>query len=159
MINDAAHWPGKRITSEIGGKHLKNCILLLCIVVLLGSFFSANAQIQPPSTPVTAFDDTYAFVSATKLIDTWTDGTGHVRTCPDYKRGPLTIVSGRVRDSYFSGAVGQQGELTMRHEEPGRFGSFIKITVTGSIDTNGTIRARRVSYGCSYEVILQKQTR
>jgi hypothetical protein len=138
---------------------MRRHIALLWAAAFFGLLTAANAQAPPPSTARAAFDGTYTLVSVTKLNDTWTGGDGHVRPCPDYKRGPLTIVSGQVRDSYFTGAVGPQGKLTMRHEEPGRFGYFVHITVTGSIDTNGTIRARRMGYTCSYDVILQKKTR
>ena len=80
----------------------------LWIVGLFGLVAAAGAQTPSPPAATTQFDGTYAFVSATKVSETYTTGaTEHIIRCGDYTAGgPLTIVNGRA---YYEGTVGSQG--------------------------------------------------
>lgn len=134
----------------------------LWVVGIFGLSAAANAQILSPSTPpVTAFDGTYAFVSSAKVNETysWTETHSGSGRCPDLRpRGPLTIVNGHARYNLQEGTVGPQGELVMRalilHS-----GGHSEIMTFGRIDGNGTVRARRIAYNCSHDLIWQKQIR
>jgi hypothetical protein len=111
-------------------------------------FATAEAQTLALSTATTAFDGTYAFVSATRVNETNPNGIH----CPERRAGSLTIVNGQARLAAFEGTVGSQGELMMRHiPEPGGAPGTVKKpgvegNVSGRIDTNGTTRAPNRSY-------------
>jgi hypothetical protein len=145
----------------------------LWILGLFGLLAAANAQTASPPTATTQFDGTYAFVSATKLKETYTTRvTNRIGRCGDYTGRPLTITNGQARypglgrltSAGFEGTVGPQGELALRlastpatraaGASPG-----VEIIINGKIESNGTVRARQIGYGCSYDLSWQKQTR
>lgn len=142
---------------------MRKHIRWLWIVGFFGSLAAANAQTPAPAAASIAFDGTYAFVSGTRLNESYTTkGTEHIKRCGGYKGGPLTIVNAHA--SYgsgrgFDGTVAPQGELTMRLAptpvnrgiSPG-----VEVTINGRIDADGTVRARRVGYYCSYELVWRK---
>jgi hypothetical protein len=132
----------------------------LWIIGFLGVLAVADAQTPSPPAAGTAFDGIYAFVSSTKLNETYTTtATAHIKRCGDLPpRGPLTIVNGHARYNRQEGTVGSQGELAMRlASTPGKKGSVgIEIVTTGRIDGNGTVRARRTGYYCSYDLIWRR---
>ncbi len=154
-----------RKTREWEGKHVLRAAGWLWIIGFFGWFAAANAQTQPPSTPVTAFDGTYVFVSATKVNETYTTrGTEHILRCGDYKGGPLIIVNGQARylGRYYQGTIGPRGELAMRNvPEPVKWGGIpgVEKFISGGIDKDGTVRARQISGGCSYDLILRKESK
>ena len=89
---------------------------------------------------------------------------GHIR-----KLGPLTLANGQARyagfghvtKEGFAGTVGPQGELTLRlADTPASRSSLgVEIITRGTIDGNGTIRARQTGRNCSYDLIWQKQSK
>jgi opacity protein-like surface antigen len=130
----------------------------------------AATEAPPAATAGTRFDGTYAFVSSTKLDEAYfSTGSTHVRPCPDRPMGPLTVVNGRARSYGFGrstaagyeGTVGSQGELAMRLNPQPNTGimSTIERNLVGSIDGNGTIKARETSYACRRDLIWQKQSK
>jgi len=133
---------------------------------------AADAQTLSPSAG-TQFDGTYAFVSATKLNETYTTTrTNRVGQCGDYTGRPLTIANGQARypglgrltAAGFEGAVGPQGRLAMRLADTpaprGRGASpGVEIIVNGQIDANGTVHARQTGYACSYDLVWQKEAK
>lgn len=149
---------------------MHKAIRLLWAVGFFGLIAAANAQTASPPAASTQFDGTYAFVSATTLNETYmTTWRTRMGRCGDIRRmGPLTIAAGQARYSGFSrvtkegfeGTVGQQGELTMKLAAPASRSSLgVEIITRGTIDGNGTIRARQMGRSCSYDLVWQKQTR
>jgi len=141
---------------------------LLWIVGILGFSAAAMAQTPPASTAGTRFDGTYAFVSATKVNETYTRTSGRMGQCPTRRPGPLTIANGqagfrygRQREFEIEGTVGSQGELAMRLlPTPGnKTTTGIESTVTGRIDGNGTVTARQISRFCNYDLTWRKQSK
>jgi hypothetical protein len=134
---------------------------------LVGIFcFSAGAIAQTPSasTAGTRFDGTYAFVSSTKVNETYSTLSGQMGQCSDRVAGPLTIVNGQARYSgfgrrspvEFEGMVGLQGELAMRSVS---HGVQYEINISGRVDSIGSARARQNGYICSYDFVWQKQAK
>jgi hypothetical protein len=132
----------------------------------IAGFFGllAAADAQTPSSPAaTQFDGTYAFVSSAKVNETYTaTGTNRIGQCGDLPpRGPLTIENGHARYNLQEGTIGPQGELAMRlapspaTRHAGASPGIESIT-SGRIDGNGTVRARRMGYYCSHDLIWQK---
>ena len=145
-------------------------IAWLWIVGFFGVVAAAYAQTPgtPSAVPVTKYDGRYAFVSATKVNDTYFGrATNILRQCGDYEGGPLTIANGQAlygRLGRFHGTVGPQGELVMRRDpEPiGRAaGAFpgVEISIYARIDGNGVVRARRIDENCNYDLIWQKEAK
>jgi hypothetical protein len=82
------------------GKHMRKHIGWLWIVGFFSLVAAANAQTASPPAPITQFDGTYAWVSATKLHETFFAAeTEHIFQCPDYypTGQPLTIVNGNAQ--------------------------------------------------------------
>jgi hypothetical protein len=143
---------------------------LLWIAGFLGLLASADAQTASPSAATAQFDGTYAFVSATKLNETYTTArTNRMRRCGDVRKvGPLTIVKGEARysglgpvtEAGFEGTVGAQGELAMRlASTPASKSSLgVEMITRGTIDGNGTVRVRQIGRACSYDLVWQKET-
>jgi len=136
---------------------------LLGLVGFLGFMTAADAQTPPASTASTQFDGTYRLVSAARANKTYVTRGGRMDQCPERSAGPLTIVQGQARYTsatgrQLEGTVGPQGELTMRYLAPPSGSGYrpIEITVTGSIDGAGTIRARQSSSSCSYEFVWSR---
>ena len=80
--------------------------------------------------------------------------------CPERRPGPLTVVRGQARYTSATGyplvgTVGPQGELAMRASGPGQ-SQPIEITVSGTIDRAGTVRARQTSNACNYDFVWQR---
>ena len=154
-------------------RHMQKAIGFVWIVGSFGCVAAANAQTASPPAASTQFDGTYGFVSATKLTETYaTRGSHRVGQCGDYTGRPLTIANGQARypgrgrltAAGFEGTVGPQGELAMRlAATPATRGAGaspgVEIIINGKIDSNGAVHARQMSYGCSYDLIWQKQSR
>ena len=128
---------------------------LLWIIAVFG--FSSDVNAQTP----TPFDGTYAFVSSTKLNDTYfrtgTNGMGRCADLPKVSR--LIIANGIARYNTLRGTVNSFGELTMRAVlSPTIRGSSpgVEIMTSGRIDGNGTVHARRMTYYCRYDLVWQK---
>ena len=142
---------------------------LLCGIGFFGLVVAADAQTQLSSTAGdTRFDGAYAFVSSTKLNETYPTGPGgHMGQCQDLQAtAPLIVVDGQARrDSNFGleGTVGSQGELAMRSKDPppGRYGAQpgYEFSVNGRIDANGMVRARLTGRRCSYDLVFRKEFR
>jgi hypothetical protein len=129
----------------------------LAIGGILSFIAGAEAQTLPLSTATTAFDGTYAFVSATHAPPVNTLCGDNVRT------GPLVAAQGRAevtnllgRQSHFEGTIGSQGELVMRAQAINH-GDAGDILVSGRIDREGTARARMAGSDCNYDVVWQKE--
>jgi hypothetical protein len=104
---------------------------LLCIIASFGLLAAANAQTSSPPTPNTQFDGTYAFISATRVNETYAvPGSNRIGQCggtakANRLRAPLTIANGQaqytdVNSHQFEGTVSSQGELGLwagRHPE------------------------------------------
>jgi hypothetical protein len=143
------------------------------IVGLFGLLAAANAQTASPPAANTRFDGTYAFVSATKVNETFVNYHGRTGQCWGWMMGPLTILNGRARYSgssgrqstfQFEGTIRSPGELAMRNlSEPGSRGAGaapgFEINVSGRIGGNGTVRARQSSNRCNRDLIWQKASR
>jgi hypothetical protein len=133
-------------------------------LLALGSSIAAVAQTPSVPTPITKYDGTYLFVSSAKVNETFTTmRTEHPRRCPDLQpRTALTIVNGQVRFNQQQGTIGPNGKLSTRLIAPipsGGAGAFpgTELPTYGRIDENGTIRIRRIGWGCSYDFVWQKQ--
>jgi hypothetical protein len=122
----------------------------------IGGIFSfvaaAEAQTQALSTATTAFDGTYAFVSATLAPPV------NAR-CGNQVGGPLVVAQGRAEftnllgaHSHFEGTIGSQGELVMRAAAIG-----YDVIANGRIDRDGTVRVRMIGSECSIDVVWQKE--
>jgi hypothetical protein len=137
---------------------MRRQIGLLWIVGFFGLLAAANAQ--TPSTPGAPVNGTYRFVSSAKVNETYTARGGQMAQCPARKAGPLRIAKGQAHYTTatgyrLQGPVGAQGELTMRSVERGSYNP-IEITVSGTVDGTGTVRARQTSNSCSYDFVWQK---
>ena len=73
----------------------------LLMLGLFGFVVAADAQTASPPAATTQFDGTYAFVSSTRVIETYTvTGSNRVGQCGKMRRvRPLTIVNGQARFS------------------------------------------------------------
>jgi len=129
-------------------------------VAFFGALASADAQ-MPPSPPAgTAFDGKYRIVSSARVNQMFTTRKGLMAQCPDRRPGPLTIRHGQARYTSetgyrLRGTVGPQGELAMQASGPGGSQPIV-ITTSGTIDGNGTVRARQTSNSCNYDFVWQK---
>jgi hypothetical protein len=135
----------------------------LWVVGIFGFSAAAIAQTLPSSTVGTRFDGTYAFVSSSKVNETYTSHiTEHLQRCLDRSPPrPLVIVNGHARLFRYGGTVGAQGELLMQRDpEPWGRGAGssvgVEVIISGRIDNDGTVRARQTGYYCSYDLIWRK---
>ena len=139
---------------------MRKLVGLLSLAGSLGLLATANAQAPPPSTANAAFDGRYAFVSSTKVNETYTGHASRYKECHDRKAGPLTVVNGRAHyrsGLQLEGTVGVQGGLTMRAVgAPARGGGIYDLTLDGRIDGAGTVHARQTGYNCVYDFVWQK---
>jgi hypothetical protein len=141
---------------------MRKRIAWLWVVGSFGCSAAAMAQTPPAQLPVTKYDGTYAFISSSKVNETYTTvGAERLGRCGDLPpRGPLTIVNSHARYNKQEGTVGPQGELAMRLDPTplGKGGGQegIEVTTSGTIDANGTVRARRTGYYCRYDLIWRK---
>ncbi len=138
---------------------MRTRIGLVGIVAFVASLAAANAQTPPPSTGA-AFDGTYRLVSSARVNQTFMTRKAQVGQCPDRRPGPLTIVQGQARYKSATGyplvgTVGPQGELAMQASGPGQSQPIV-ITLSGTIDRAGTVRARQTSNSCNYDFVWQK---
>jgi hypothetical protein len=137
----------------------------LWVVGLCGSLAVANAQTSSPAATHSPYDGTYRLVSSGNVNATYTSRKGQTASCPSRRAGPLHIVNGRARYTTATGyrvrgTVGPQGELAMRAEGPGSWGTQpIDLSVSGSVEGNGTARVRQLSHSCSYDFVWQKASR
>jgi hypothetical protein len=137
----------------------------LWLVGLCGLLASADAQTPPPAAVGSSYDGTYRLVSSANVNATYTSRKGQTASCPSRRAGPLHIVNGRARYTSATGyrvrgTVGPQGELAMRAEGPGSWGTQpIDLSVSGSVEGNGTARVRQLSHSCSYDFVWQKASR
>jgi hypothetical protein len=140
-------------------------LAVLAFGLLAATGSSAETQTTAPGN--NQFDGSYAFVSATKLNETFTTtATAHLRQCPNWGGpGRLLIVDGhaqypRGKPPIYEGTVGPQGELRMRSEaspvvrgeSPG-----VERTITGMIDSTGTVHARMTGYYCGFDLVWRKE--
>jgi hypothetical protein len=128
----------------------------LFLVGFFGLAVAADAQTHLSQTAGSQFDGTYAFVSSTKLTETFTLPSGQMLTCPDWTAGPLTIVRGQARFTttllvHFEGTVGSQGELGMSSVQPGP-----TRVVSGKIVDSRMVRARLYGVPCNYDYVWRK---
>ena len=139
---------------------------LVWVVVFFGLMAGANAQTSPPSAAGTAFDGTYALVSAAQVNQTYTSRNGQMGQCPYRKPGPLHIENGKARyttatGDKLRGTVGPQGQLAMRILTPTNSSNAgsrpVEVNLNGSVDTNGTVHARQIGNSCSYDYVWQKR--
>ena len=144
---------------------MQNGIGWLWLVACFGLAVAADAQTPLPQTAGSQFDGTYAFVSSTKLNETFTVASqGRTRPCPDWEVGPLTIVRGQARVSAvsssrsvraeFEGMAGSQGELAMRSVNPA-YDAPAERQLNDRIDGAGTVRAHLLS-GCTFDYVWRK---
>jgi hypothetical protein len=141
------------------GEHVQTHIEWLWVVGFIALLGAANAQTPSPSAATTQFDGTYALASSTKVNETYTTPGGRIGECPDGRAGSLTITNGQARLQFYEGTVGSQGELAMRRvPEPVKRGGMpgVEGIVTGRIEKDGTVRGRRTTRGCSYDLVWQK---
>ena len=137
----------------------------LWIVGFGGVFAAANAQPPPPAAAGSSYDGTYRLVSSANVNATYTSRKGQTAPCPARRAGPLHIVNGQVRYTTATGlrvrgTIGQQGELAMRAEAPSKWGNQpVDLSVSGSVDSSGTVRVRQLSHSCSYDFVWQKAGR
>jgi hypothetical protein len=142
---------------------MRRQIGLLSIVGFFGLLATADAQTPRASTAGTAFDGTYQVVSSTKVNQMHTSSKGDMAPCPDRTPGPLTITHGQAlyaaESGYqIGGKVGPNGGLEMRHQSVGGGGSRpLEMRAVAQIDNTGTIHARQIGAGCSYDYVWQKQ--
>jgi hypothetical protein len=144
---------------------MQNDVRWLWVVGFLGLVGAAEARTPSPPTATTQYDGTYAFVSATKVTETYTDYNGRMKPCLGLTNvGPLTIANGQTRlagyDSLsaagFEGTVGSQGELTMHLLTTISTGHGITRFITGLIDGTGAVHARQISFTCRFDLVWQK---
>ena len=137
----------------------------LWLVGLCGSLAVATAQTPPPAAVGSSYDGTYRLVSSANVNATYTTRKGQTASCPSRRAGPLHIVNGRARYTSATGyrvrgTVGPQGELVLRAEGPGSWGTQpIDLSVSGSVEGNGTARVRQLSHSCSYDFVWQRASR
>jgi hypothetical protein len=142
---------------------------LLWIAGFFGLVAAANAQTPSPPTATTQYDGTYAFVSATKVNETWRDYHNREYPCGYPAKGGLviTIANGHARHTgargrEFEGTVGPQGELFMRSApepvvggtQPGDERIF-----SGRIDGTGMLHTRLMTYFCNWDLIWRKEAK
>lgn len=149
-------------------KHAQHCKVqmfnvLLYILATAKNFNETGPRRDPQKAQILQFDGTYAFVSATKVNETYmTMPTEHLLPCPNRQvPSSLIIFNGQARLLAFGGTVGPSGELEMRRDpEPlGRAaGAFpgIEVIMHGRIDGRGILRVRQVSKSCGYDLLWQK---
>ena len=138
---------------------------------LVGGFFglaiAANAQ-TPPSGPIgSQFDGTYAFVSASRVTETYRTTSGRMGQCGQIRRvGPLTVVNGQARyasgnGNIFDGSIGSGSQLAMRlAPRPGNKNSpGVEIGVNGRVESDGTVTARQSGRFCAYDLVWRKQAK
>lgn len=112
-------------------------------------------KVQSTSFPIpsTQFDGTYTFVSSTKANEIYMNGaTGRRDQCPERGEGTLTIINGQAHLKDFEGAVGSHGELAMLRVRPDAG------MVNGTIEKDGTVKARRTIGDCGYDTIWRKES-
>jgi len=129
-------------------------------IAFFGALAAADAQMPPFPSAGTAFDGKYRFVSSARVNQTFTTRKGLTAQCPDRRPGPLTVRRGQARYTSetgyrLRGTVGPQGELAMQASGPGQSQPIV-ITTRGTIDGNGTARARQTSNSCNYDFVWQK---
>lgn len=142
---------------------MRNSIgVLLGVVSIVGPLAAASAQ---PSA--TAFDGTYALLSAKKVNETYTARSGQLGECPDRAAGPLTISGGRAEytsetGNHLTGTVGPQGQLQMGSISPPNSGGAwrpVEVNVNGNVAVNGYARARQIGNSCSYDFLWQREAK
>jgi hypothetical protein len=137
----------------------------LSVAGFFGFLAAANAQTPPPSAVGSSYDGTYRLVSSANVNATYTSRKGQTASCPSRRAGPLHIANGRARYATATGyrvrgTVGPQGELAMRAEAPGSWGSQpIDLSVSGGVEGNGLARVRQLGHSCSYDFVWQKASR
>ncbi len=134
----------------------------VCAVVFFALTTAAIAQTPSAPTPVTKYNGIYAFMSLTKVKETYTDTVGRLKPCGDLPRPTsLIVANGRARFNRQEGMVGTRGELELRNVSPAPVGhaGFMPgwdVLTSGRIDENGTARAGWSDYDCSYDLIWRK---
>jgi len=126
------------------------------------SVAAADAQAPRPAPTGSSYDGTYRLVSSANVNATYTSRKGQTAPCPNRRAGPLHIVNGKARYTTATGlrvrgTVGPQGELAMQADAPSKWGNQpIDLSVSGSVEGNGTARVRQLSHSCSYDFVWQR---
>jgi hypothetical protein len=126
-----------------------------------GLLAAASAQTSPAAAGA-PYDGTYRLVSSANVNATYTSRKGQTAPCPARRAGPLHIENGQARYTTATGirvrgAVGPQGELTMRAEAPSKWANQpIDLAVSGAVDGSGAAHVRQLSHSCSYDFAWQK---
>lgn len=138
----------------------------LWVIGFFSLLATADAQTPSPSTAGTQFDGRYAFVSSTKVNETYRDYDNREHQCGNPRAGPLIVVNAEARfksgGRVFEGTVGQRGELAMRSVATSANRSAwlpSTIMVTGGIDDHGEIRALWKSWYCQHDFIWRKESK
>ena len=117
---------------------------LQALLTITGLALTMPAIAQVPAPPVTAFDGTYAGVSAHIA-----KSTGHGRQCPrEHAPDPLTITNGAVHSTAkdrWTGTVGPEGNVTLRNRRGMR--------VDAQIDAQGAIKGRYQGPACFVDYV------
>jgi hypothetical protein len=130
---------------------MRTRIGLLSIVGLFGLLAAAQAA--------SPFDGTYQLYSATKVNETFVSRGGDMGFCPERRPGAFSVTDGQARYTTETGRnldapVAPNGGFEARSVDPDGSGA---IRVAGTIDGNGTVRARQIGNSCSYDFVWQKQ--
>ena len=113
-------------------------------------------RVQSTSFPVASaqFDGIYGFISSTRVNQNYVNkATGQTAQCPERDAETLTIINGQAYLPIFAGTVGSRGELAMLRV------SGAEGTVSGAIDSDGTVKAPRTFRHCTYDTIWQKRSK
>jgi hypothetical protein len=156
------------VKSEV--KHMQKHIGWFWMIGFFGLIATADAQTASPPAASTQFDGTYAFVSRTKMNETYAvTRSNRIGQCGGTGKGnhrrPLTIASGQAQYTtanglQYEGTVRSQGELAMRSATPAKWADEgHERMIFGKIDGGGTVRARQIDYYCSHDLTWQKESR
>lgn len=108
-------------------------------------------QKTPPPPSGKQFDGAYALVSVTQAHNGGS-GANRVNQCTNRHPKSLIVTNGQARLPLFEGTVGSRGELAMREGPSGD-----ERIINGKMNGNGTVRAREIGRGCTYDFVWQKE--
>jgi hypothetical protein len=151
---------------------MRKVAALWCIIGLFGWVTAASAQtpMAPTAAPVTKYDGTYAFVTQTMVNETYLAGDTRPGRCRNRRASsPLIIVNGQAHFTTAAGirvegTVEPQGELAMRYPPTPNARcsgctAGIERSLSGTIGSDGAVRARDIGYWCSHDMTWQKHAK